>query len=255
MRKTIATAAVALLATTVAGAAADMSMPLKAPPVPYFTWDGFYLGVNVGYGWGDNQWTSQGAFELPGVTVTNFDPGTNHVLGGVQAGANYQFGTWVAGIEADVMALGAKESATGNIFIGGVAAPGITVTGTSQDDWLALFTGRLGWAWDRALLYVKGGVAAGQTKDNFSLFAAGAPGTFIDFGTKTNVLVGGTIGAGIEYAFAPHWTAKIEYNYVDLGSNTENFNIVTGGVGGTLTFREDIEHKINILKFGANYKF
>jgi len=92
-------------------------------------------------------------------------------------------------------------------------------------------------------------------KDNFSLFAAGAPGTFIDFGTKTNVLVGGTIGAGIEYAFAPHWTAKIEYNYVDLGSNTENFNIVTGGVGGTLTFREDIEHKINILKFGANYKF
>jgi outer membrane immunogenic protein len=255
MRNTIAAAAVALLATTVAGAAADMSMPLKAPPVPYFTWDGFYLGVNVGYGWGENQWTSQGILELPGATTSNFNPSTNHVLGGVQAGANYQFGTWVAGIEADVMALGAKESASGNIFVGGVVVPGITTTATTDVDWLALFTGRLGWAWDRALLYVKGGVAAGQTKDNFSLFAPGAPGAFIDFGTKTNVLVGGTIGAGIEYAFAPHWTAKIEYNWVDLGSNTENFNIVTGGVGGTLTSREEIEHKISILKFGANYKF
>jgi outer membrane immunogenic protein len=249
MRNTIAGAAAVLLATTVAGAAADL-MPLKAPPVPYFTWDGFYLGVNVGYGWSENQWTSQGILELPGAGTSNFDPKTNHVLGGVQAGANYQFGTWVAGFEADVMALGARESASGNVFVGGVAVPGITATATTDVDWLALFTGRLGWAWDRALLYVKGGVAAGQTKDNFNL---SAPGAFIDFGTKTNVLVGGTIGAGIEYAFAPHWTAKIEYNWVDLGSNTENFNVIAGGA--SLTSREEIEHKISILKFGANYKF
>jgi outer membrane immunogenic protein len=60
-------------------------------------------------------------------------------------------------------------------------------------------------------------------------------------------------GAGIEYAFAPHWTAKIEYNYVDLGKNTENFNVIASPA--TLTFREDIEHTVNILKFGVNYRF
>jgi outer membrane immunogenic protein len=209
--------------------------------------------VNVGGGWTSNQWNSQGVWEAPGISVTNFDPSTSHVLGGVQAGANYQFGPWVAGIEADAMALGAKSTANGNVFVGGVAAPGITAIGNSQVDWLALFTGRLGWAWDRALLYVKGGVAAGQTKDNFDLFAVGAPGIFLDFGTKTNVMVGGTIGAGIEYAFAPHWSAKIEYNYVDLGKNTDNFNVLAGAA--TLTFREDIQHTINIVKFGANYRF
>jgi len=74
MRNTIAAAAAALLATTVAGAAADMSMPLKAPPIPYFTWDGFYLGVNAGYGWGDNQWTSQGIIELSRSYHEQFQP-------------------------------------------------------------------------------------------------------------------------------------------------------------------------------------
>jgi outer membrane immunogenic protein len=251
MRNTIATAAAVLLATTVAGAAADMTMPLKAPPVPYFTWDGFYLGVNVGYAWGTNDWTSQGLAELGGVTVTDMKASTNNVLGGVQAGANYQFGSWVMGIEADLSALGAKGSAPGAVFVGGVPA-GIATTGTSQLDWLALFTGRLGYAWGNALLYVKGGVAAGETKDNFSVFAPAGP-TFIDFGTKNNLMVGGTIGGGIEYAFLPHWSAKIEYNYVDLGKNSENFNFTTGAA--SLTFREDIHHTANIIKFGTNYRF
>jgi len=150
MRNTIAAAAAALLATTVAGAAADMSMPLKAPPIPYFTWDGFYLGVNAGYGWGDNQWTSQGIIELPGATTSNFNPSTNHVLGGVQAGANYQFGTWVAGIEADVMAFGARETANGNIFVGGgwclespLRQPQMSIgSPCSRDDWDGLGTAR-----------------------------------------------------------------------------------------------------------------
>jgi len=252
MRNTIAAAAAALLATTVAGAAADLLM--KAPPAPYFTWDGFYLGVNAGYSWGSNSWSFQGVPESGTIGASNFNPNTNHVLGGVQAGANYQLGSWVVGIEADVSALGAKGSDNGTLSVSGVTAPGIITTATSQLDWLALFTGRLGYAWDRTLLYVKGGVAAGDTKDNFSLFSSG-PGTplFIDFGTKDNMLVGGTIGAGIEYAFAPHWTAKIEYNYVDLGKNSENFNTLVTGT--SLTFREDIDHTVSIVKFGANYRF
>jgi outer membrane immunogenic protein len=150
--------------------------------------------------------------------------------------------------------LGAKGSDFGSLAVGGVAAPGITTTATSQLDWLAMFTGRVGYAWDRTLFYAKGGIAAGDTKDNFSLVStAAAPAVFLDFGTKTNLVVGWTVGAGIEYAFAPHWTAKVEYNYVDLGHNTENFNVLVAPA--TLTFHEDIDHTISIVKFGANYRF
>ena len=251
MRK-IATAIAALLATTVVGSAADLAMPVKAFAPPVFTWDGFYLGVHAGYGWGSDPWTFKGALENPAIGSTNVNPGTNHVLGGVQAGANYQLGTWVVGIEADVSALGVKGSADTGLTLAGVPS-GIMTTATSQVDWLALFTGRVGYAWDHALFYAKGGVAAGDTKDNFAVFSTTGTPAFIDFGTKNNLMVGWTAGAGIEYAFAPHWTAKIEYNYVDLGKNTENFNVIASPA--TLTFREDIEHTSNILKFGVNYRF
>jgi outer membrane immunogenic protein len=249
MRK-IAGVIVALLGPTIAAGAADL-LPFKAPaPVPTFSWDGFYLGVNAGYGWGSNPWTSEGVFESTAISASNANPAFNHVLGGVQAGANYQMGSWVVGIEADVSALGAKGSDTGTVTALGI--PGVFTSATSQIDWLALFTGRLGYAWDHALFYAKGGVAAGDTKDSFALFSnTGAP-AFIDLGTKTNMMVGWTVGGGIEYAFAPHWTAKIEYDYVDLGTNSENFNVIDVT---TLTFRENINHTANIVKFGANYRF
>jgi outer membrane immunogenic protein len=250
MRK-IAAAISVLLATTVVGSAADL-LPLKTAPAPsVFTWDGFYLGVSVGDAWGSNSWTSGGVFETPAISTGNANPSFNHVLGGVQGGANYQIGSWVAGIEADVSALGAKGSDTATVS--GIGLPGVFTTADSQIDWLALFTGRLGYAWDRALFYAKGGVAAGDTKDSFALFSHTGIPAFLDFGTKTNLMVGWTVGGGIEYAFAPRWTAKIEYDYVDLGTNSENFNILSSGA--TVTFREDINHTANIVKFGANYRF
>jgi outer membrane immunogenic protein len=244
-------AIVALLGTTIVAGAADL-LPFKAPaPVSVFSWDGFYLGVNAGYGWGSNPWTSEGVFESAAVSASNANPSFNHVLGGVQAGANYQMGSWVVGVEADVSALGEKGSDTGTVIAGGT--PGIFTSASSQTDWLALFTGRLGYAWDRALFYAKGGVAAGDTKDNLAIFSNVGTPAFFDLGTKTNLMVGWTVGGGIEYAFAPRWTAKIEYNYVDLGTNSENFNVVVSPA--TLTFRENIDHTANIVKFGANYRF
>jgi outer membrane immunogenic protein len=254
LMKRITGVVIAVLGSTIAASAADL-LPFKAPPpVAPFSWDGFYLGVNVGYGWGSNAWAFQGIPESAAIGASNFNPNTNHVLGGVQAGANYQMSNWVVGIEADVSALGAKGSDTGVLITGGVPVPGVVTTATSQLDWLALFTGRLGYAWDRTLFYAKGGVAAGDTKDNLTVFSnAAAPPLFLDLGTKDNLLVGWTVGAGIEYAFAPRWTAKIEYNYVDLGKTTENFNLVTSL--SSITVGEEIDHKISIVKFGVNYRF
>jgi outer membrane immunogenic protein len=116
-----------------------------------------------------------------------------------------------------------------------------------------MFTGRVGYAVDRTLFYVKGGVAAAEFKDNYAITTTVPPINIVDFGTKTNTDVGWIAGGGIEHAFTPHWSGKIEYNYVDLGTTSEKFNVV--GPGASVTVREDIHHKLQIVKVGANYKF
>lgn len=234
--------------------AADMPVKsrsyVEAPQA--FSWSGFYLGLHAGYGWGSNNWNFRGLVEDPTVTATSLNPKTNGVLGGFQAGANYQLASWVFGIEADLAFMHAKGSSDGTVFAGGVPTT-LTTTATSQIEWLATFTGRAGYAFDRTLFYVKGGIAAAETKDNFTLSSPSVFGPqFFDLGTKNNTQVGWTIGGGIEHAFAPNWSAKIEYNYVDLGTTSENFNVF--GLD-SLTFRQDIEHKLQIVKVGANYRF
>jgi outer membrane immunogenic protein len=241
----------------VSGASAA-DMPVKSRPyaeAQVFSWSGFYLGLHAGYGWGSNNWNSRGVVEDPTglITVGPLKPKTDGVLGGLQAGANYQLASWVFGIEADLAVMHAKGSSDGT-FVQAGSGLGITTTATSQIQWLALFTGRAGYAFDRTLFYVKGGVAAAETKDNLSLLQfTSTPPLFLDFGTKNNTQVGWTIGGGIEHAFAPNWSAKIEYNYVDLGTTSENFNIFVAA--SSLTIRQDIEHKLQIVKVGANYRF
>jgi outer membrane immunogenic protein len=251
--------AVSLGLGVVSGAsAADLPVKsrsyVEAPQA--FSWSGFYLGLHAGYGWGTNNWTSRGIVEDPTglVTLTPIGTKSDGVLGGVQGGANYQLASWVFGIEADLAVMHAKGSRDGTMFQAN--APGLTVTttATSQIEWLAMFTGRAGYAFDRTLFYVKGGIAAAETRDNFSMTqVAPPPGIFIDFPTKTNTQVGWTIGGGIEHAFAPNWSAKIEYNYIDLGTSSENFSVLVPPA--SITIRQDIEHKLQIVKVGANYRF
>jgi outer membrane immunogenic protein len=238
--------------------ASAADMPVKSRPyveAQVFSWSGFYLGLHAGYGWGSNNWKSLGFIQDPTADSGLLKPKTDGVLGGIQLGANYQLASWVFGIEADMAFIHAKGSANGPLFSLGLPVPGPVATATSQIEWLALFTGRAGYAFDRTLFYVKGGVAAAGTKDNFTLsLATSAPPQFIDFGTRNNTQVGWTIGGGIEHAFAPNWSAKIEYNYVDLGTTSENFNGI-GNLGTPITMRQDIEHKLQIVKVGANYRF
>lgn len=248
--------AVSLSLGIVSGASAA-DLPAKSRPyveAQVFSWSGFYLGLHAGYGWGSNNWNPRGIFEDPtgNLAVGPLKPKTDGVLGGVQAGANYQFASWVFGIEADLAVMHGKGSSDGPFFQGGLPLPGSTTTATSQIEWLALFTGRAGYAFDRTLFYVKGGIAAAETKDNFTVSLAGPLSQFTDFGTKNNTQVGWTIGGGIEHAFAPNWSAKIEYNYVDLGTTSETFTAVAP-LG--LTIRQDIEHTLQIVKVGANYRF
>lgn len=241
MKKFIGAALASLSAVT--AMAADL--PVKAPPPvyvpsPVYNWTGFYVGGNVGYGWSTKDWTDiSAATGLPtGFVATNHPSG---FLGGVQGGYNYQTGQWVLGIEGQISWTGMKGS-----------TPFIEPNGMLSDEsvhtsihWLSSLAGRLGFAWDRALLYGKGG-AAWVNEDHWQEFN----------GVKdTNVVgamrLGWSAGLGFEYAFWDHWTAKIEYNYWDFGSHRYPFVATADG----RLFPSDIVQKVQTVQVGINYKF
>ena len=207
-----------LAVTSVAAADLPRAMPpTKAPaflPAVY-SWNGFYLGINGGGAWGHSHWDN-------GVGGTDMSGG----LAGVTAGYNWQTGNWVFGLETDIDWSSIKGSFTN------AACPFGCET---KNDWLGTARGRIGWAFNRWLPYVTGGAAFGNIKGT-----SGAIST-----TKTNI--GWAAGAGLEYAFLGAWSAKIEYNYVDLGK-------VTCGVG-TCIADTDVKFKANIVKLGVNYRF
>ena len=211
--------------------AADISRPIyKAPPagaLPVtYDWTGFYIGGHVGYGWAHNDWRD--AF---GLGISN---DTNGFLGGGQAGFNYQIGQFVLGAEGDFSWAGINGGTTG----GGIPGPGAAFN--TNVNWTSTLTGRAGIAFDRWLVYGKGGVA--WANSNFSTNNYTFPGSIDVNDTR----IGWTAGAGVEYAFAPAWTAKLEYNYMDFGDRGVSF------APGTLT---NIDQQIHAVKFGVNYKF
>jgi outer membrane immunogenic protein len=221
----------ALLSST--AMAADIARPIyKAPPagaLPVtYDWTGFYVGGHVGYGWAKKDWQdSFGLFNL------STDP--NGFLGGGQVGFNYQIGQFVLGAEGDFSWTGING---GRTVLGIVPPPGGTFN--ANVNWTSTLTGRAGLAFDRWLVYGKGGVA--WANDKFSTNVYTFPGT-VDF---TDTRVGWTAGAGVEYAFAPSWSAKLEYNFMDFGDKAVSF------APGRST---DIDQQIHAVKLGVNYKF
>jgi outer membrane immunogenic protein len=207
--------------------AADMPPSRSLPPprapiyVPFFTWNGFYVGINAGYGFGHSKWTD---------TVTLDSTGGFTIKGGMvggTAGYNLQFGSFVFGLEGDLDWTNIKGSVTAN-------CPSTCETSNS---WLGTTRGRIGYAFDRFLPYVTGGAAFGDIK-----------GSLLGVGDFKQTKVGWTGGAGVEYAFIDNWSAKIEYLYVDLGKTTCDATC-SGGNPITATF------KSNVVRGGLNYKF
>ena len=207
------------LATVTGGAAvaADLSRPIvKAPPVaplpPPFTWTGFYLGANIGGAWagGDIRNNTTGASVGIG--------SSGAFIGGGQVGYNYQFyNNWVVGIEGTVDGIASSNKTTGNIVIG----PN-TFTASGRATWDATLAARLGYAADNWLFYAKGGgawVGLDGTVNNLTV-----PMTI----TRTATQGGWMAGGGVEWAFAPSWSAKLEYDY--LGINGEQIGANTGTI-------------------------
>jgi len=207
------------LAAAMPASAADLprGMPYKSPAyVPQYNWTGFYLGINGGGGWGDSDWN--------GFALSNSPSGG---MIGITAGYNWQGAgsPWVFGLEGDVDWTNFNDSSA--------CAGGFCET---KNNWLGTVRGRVGYAWDRFMPYVTGGIAFGDIEANRTAFAGAS---------DTNV--GWTVGLGLEGAIVGNWTAKVEYLYADLGDIT-----CSAAACGTAT---NVDFSTNILRAGVNYRF
>jgi outer membrane immunogenic protein len=236
--KKFAIAAAALVVGTVSASAADLAArPYTKAPAPIaavYNWTGFYIGADVGYGWGRSTGTltnAAGLFPVP----YSLDP--SGVIGGGFVGYNWQVSNVVLGIEADWQAADLNES--GNFLLGGV--PTYTI-GTKVKDYGSV-RGRLGFAFDRWMVFGTAGAAWGRWDTSYA-FIGGVP--FVTAGTSSNV--GWTAGAGVEYAFTNNWLGRVEYRYTDLGRSSF-ISAATNSreLGNRVT--------VNDVRVGIAYKF
>ena len=219
------------LLTVVSGSAmaADMRpapapVYTKAPMMaPLFTWTGCYVGGNAGGLWAKKTWS--------GGAVSSAD--VSSWLAGGQIGCNYQVSTWVFGIQGDYDWTNASATATDAFFL--------ATTDSTKIKSLASVTGRVGYAWDRFLGYVKGGGA--WAKDEYSIVAPG----FISTASETRT--GWTVGAGGEYAFTDWLTGFVEYDYYDFGTKSNTFT------GNFIVPAISVKQTESVAKAGINFKF
>ena len=226
-------------------AMAVKAMPVKAPPpIEAYSWSGFYLGANLGYGWADDNdpvtFTSNA-----GVLGTGVGPGSAQgAFGGGQIGYNWQFGRFVLGAEADIQGSGLSNSTGPAVIVGG---GGTTLTATQELNWFYTVRGRAGFTYDRALFYVTGGFAGGDVNDTAFLANGGASATLVGGNSRTGYVIGG----GIEYAFTPVWSAKAEYQHIDLGTRTLTGAVVP--VSGMTVSTTAIADRFDTVRVGVNY--
>jgi outer membrane immunogenic protein len=204
--------------------------PAVVPPVvyapPVYNWSGFYVGGNLGAGFAHSSWSDP--FSGPNNT---FDK--TGFIGGGQVGANWQINALVLGIEGDFDWTGLKGSGHDSL--------GNTINTNTQ--WTSTVTGRVGAAFDRLLVYGKGGVAFAHDSDSLNDIAGNTASASLN-------RTGWTAGAGFEYAFAPNWTAKIEYDYLGFGSET--LNLPTAAFS---PYSTNASLNVQEVKAGVNFKF
>ena len=228
LMKRILLAAAAIVAFAAPAFAADIpprtytKAPAYTAPEVVYNWTGFYIGGHLGGAFAGNN---------------SLEGSGGRFMGGVQGGFDYQFATnWVVGAEAQYSWL-ANNNNNGVLFPAGTLV-------TANNNQLGSVTGRLGYTWGPALVYAKGGYAW-RDSSNIGVSVAGVPAAFTTDGTHKD---GFTVGAGLEYMFAPNWSAKAEYQYYNFGNTT-----FTGGPAEIVgsRFRDD-EHTV---KVGVNYRF
>jgi outer membrane immunogenic protein len=239
--KNVVIGAIGLSAFGIASGACAADFPAqpytKAPAylAAVYDWSGFYIGANGGWGGAGNSWNLQ----APGGP---FHEGRDHADGGTlggQVGYRWQTGPMVFGVEAQ----GNWANLSGRNT--SIAALNAGFDNHSNLDAFGLFTGQVGYAWNNVLLYAKGGAAVTDTqyKDLIT-------GTNTVVGAASDTRWGGVVGAGLEYGFAPNWSAAVEYDHLFMGKNTDS---LYGPAG--LFATDSIHQDVDMVTLRLNYKF
>lgn len=211
--------------------AADM--PIKAPrmmvPAAY-NWTGLYVGANGGWG------QERRCETIVGVAFLGCHNADGGFVGG-QVGYRWQSSAWVFGLEAQGDWARFRGSNPAIPF------PAITATTRMRD--FGLFTGQVGYAWNNALLYVKGGAAVIDNR-----YAIVATATGVTGATASDSQWGGTVGVGLEYGFMPNWSVALEYDHIFVRDQTSNFVVVGGGA-----FSSQFTGDVDLVSARVNYRF
>jgi outer membrane immunogenic protein len=230
--KKVLLSTVALIAFAAPAAAADLAARpyTKAPPAPIavvYDWSGFYIGANGGWGSSRKCWD----FVTPGGAFIGAE--------GCQIGYRWQASSWVFGLEAQGNWADFRGSNVSLLFPG--------ARNDSRIDAFGLFTGQVGWAANNVLFYIKGGAAV--TADRFRIFDVP---TGVVVGTAgDDTRWGGVVGVGLEYGFAPNWSAAIEYDHLFMQDRTVTFNTPGGVFFGNDRIRQDVD----LVTVRVNYRW
>jgi outer membrane immunogenic protein len=247
----------ALLGAGLSGAEAEAAEPAV-------NWSGLYLGANGGYAWSDGDESTLKVFTPAGAVIPTFAPLRYSLepegpFGGGQIGFNHQTGELVLGVEADIQASDIDDDSF-TVF----ANPGnpnniapFAYDASLKIDWFGTVRARLGYAWDRSLVYVTGGLAYGQV-DYRALydFLPVGPGQSFGRASSRDTKTGYVLGAGFEHACDRNWSLKLEYQYIDLGDETvEGALFFRDGRPSEETFKTDFDADFHTVRVGLNYRF
>ena len=227
--------ATAMIAVGAAAPAVAADLPARAPATytkapaivqAAYDWSGFYIGINGGGATSRIDWNSDPITGFPG------DEGSHHATGGTvggQVGYRWQMSSWVFGLEAQGNWADFKGSNISQIFP--------NTTNQTKIDSFGLFTGQIGYSWDRALVYVKGGAAV--TDNKYTSITGG----LVDTANETRW--GAAVGVGFDYAFAPNWTVGFQYDHLFMGTRDINDGFIT----------DNIRQNVDVFTARLNFKF
>jgi outer membrane immunogenic protein len=218
--------------------AADMAVkaPPPAPVVAIYNWSGFYIGGNGGWAQNRNCWNFIAA------DGTNFADGCSTRSGGVaggQIGYRWQTGGFVFGVE------GQGDWADLSRTRLSVINPAFSTR--AKTDGIGLITGQVGWAWNQALVYVKGGAAV--TGNSFSILDTPSG---VALASADSTRWGASVGVGFEYGFTPNWSVGVEYDHLFMGHNNNSFSTGNPIIAGALN---RVDQNLDMVTVRFNYRF
>jgi outer membrane immunogenic protein len=221
-------------------------------PSPVYDWSGFYVGLNGGGGSAHSCWDLVNVAGTPNApTREGCHNATGGTVGG-QIGYRWQAANWVFGVEAQGNWASFKGTNVDQASIGGVFGDRSKVEG------FGLFTGQVGYAFNNVLVYAKGGAAVADAKYS-TFFEVGNVGGLAvpvgqDFASASVARWGGTVGAGVEFGIAPHWSVALEYDHLFMGSRDVQLNFVPAFGSGISTINR-IRQDVDVGTVRVNYGF